>query len=404
MVADVMKHYGIAGDGVSDDTRAIQTALDEAGKKGEVVQLPAGQFRINGTLSIPPGTTLAGVWRGPHSAMVERGTVLLAYAGRDDESASPFISLTHSSTLQGVTIWYPEQLPLAIHPYPWTLAIRGHHPTVLEVTIVNAYNGIDNGSQHSECPMLRNVHMCCLKRGVYLDQTSDIPRYENVHIHSVYWWRLHYPESHLPQEDVKAIEDFTLANLEGFIIGRTDWGYISNCFVIWARIGWHFLRTATPAGGTGNVTITQSGSDIGPLAVLVDETQAHAGIAFENCQFMSTVEVAESNRGPVKLVNCGFWGIGQTVEQVRKHGPSTLMLQSCHFNGWDAAGEGAPCIRADGGRLMVMGCEFMHEEKEQIRLMKGLKAAVISGNLLREKGINRQGCDGDIELVGNTLA
>jgi len=385
-----------------DDTQAIQAALDEAGKKGEVVRLPAGQYCVRGTLSIPPGTTLAGMWQGPHSAMVERGTVLLAFAGRGDESSAPFISLSHSSTLQGVTIWYPEQLPDDIHPYPWTIAMRGHHPTVQDVTIVNAFNGIDNGSQHSECPMLRNVHMCCLRRGVYLDQTSDIPRYENVHIHSVYWWRLHYPESALPREDVQAIERFTLDNLEGFIIGRTDWGYFSNCFVIWARIGWRFIRTSTPSGGTGNVTMTQCGSDIGPLAVLVEETQPHAGIAMQNCQFMSTIEVAASNQGPVKLVNCGFWGIRQTVEQVRKHGPSTLMLQSCHFNGWDAAGLDAPCIAADGGRLVVMGCEFMHEGKEQIRLMKGLRAAAITGNLLRGKGINRQGCDGKVEAEGNT--
>jgi len=77
-------------------------------------------------------------------------------------------------------------------------------------------------------------------------------------------------------------------------------------------------------------------------------------------------------------------------------------LQSCHFNGWDAAGQGAPCILADGGRLVVMGCEFMHEGKEQIHLKKGLRAAAITGNLLRGKGINRQGCDGVVEAEGNT--
>ena len=41
--------------------------------------------------------------------------------------------------------------------------------------------------------------------------------------------------------------------------------------------------------------ITQSGLDIGPLAVLVEEVQSHAGIAFENCQFMSGFEIAPQN-------------------------------------------------------------------------------------------------------------
>ena len=399
-----VRTFGVVGDGVTDDTAALQAALDAAGKTGRVVSLPVGQYCVRGTLMVPAGTTLEEGWPGPHSAMIERGTVLLACAGRDDETAQPFISLTHSSTLKGVTIYYPDQLPGDIHPYPWTIHGHGHHPNVIDVTIVNAYNGIDVGSQHSECPYLRNVHMCALRRGVLLDQCSDIPRFENVHIHSVYWWRLHYPESHLSQEEVQAIERFTLANLEGFIIGRTDWGYISNCFVIWARIGFHFIKTNSASGGTGNVTITQSGSDIGPLAVLVDATQAHAGIAFENCQFMSTLEVAATNQGPIKLVNCGFWGIKETVEQVRKHGPSTLILMSCHFNGWDAAGAGAPCIRADGGRLAITSCEFMHEGRQQIWLEEGLTAATITANVLRGEGAVVNRSHGEVQVGMNTTA
>jgi hypothetical protein len=38
-----------------------------------------------------------------------------------------------------------------------------------------------------------------------------------------------------------------------------------------------------------------------------------------------------------------------------KHGPSSLILSSCHFAGWDSKNEGRPCIRADGGRLVVNG-------------------------------------------------
>jgi hypothetical protein len=117
---------------------------------------------------------------------------------------------------------------------------------------------------------------------------------------------------------------------------------------------------------------------------------------------MSTIEVAETNQGPVKLVNCGFWGIMQTEEQVRKHGPSTLMLQACHFNGWDAARTGVPCIRADGGRLMVTGCEFMHQDREQIWLEPGLKAAVINGNLLRGENAVRNTSQAQAQVVGNT--
>jgi len=44
--------------------------------------------------------------------------------------------------------------------------------------------------------------------------------------------------------------------------------------------------------------------------------------------FIATIEVGESNQGPVKPANCGFWGVPETKEQIVKRGPSTLMLTS----------------------------------------------------------------------------
>jgi hypothetical protein len=351
--------FGARGDGVADDTLAFQAALDAAAARGERVTVPAGQFRIAGTLSIPPGVTLEGVWPGPHTSMVERGTVLLAYAGRDDESAAPFISLTHNSTLKGVTIYYPEQLPTDIHPYPWTIQGRGQHYNVIDVTLANAYNGVDCGTFHNEGHHLRNLLACCLRRGVLIDQCTDVGRLENVHIHSVYWWRVHYPEGHLTRDEVNAVNAYTLEHLEGFIVGRTDWEFISNSFVIWAKVGFRFVHTHTPSGGTGNAVITQSGSDIGPLGVLVEEVQSHAGVAFENCQFMSGFDIGPDNRGPVKLSNCGFWGRAGAGSQMVLRGSGAVFLTATHFSAWDQARLGVPCVDLRAGRLFANGVDFM---------------------------------------------
>jgi hypothetical protein len=103
--------------------------------------------------------------------------------------------------------------------------------------------------------------------------------------------------------------------------------------------------------------------------------------------------VGESNQGPVKLSNCGFWGVPETKQQIVKHGPSTLTLTGCHFTGWAAAEPDAPCIFADGGRLIVNGCEFMDAGKRQVVLKQGLTAATIFGCLLR-------GADGIIDNSG----
>jgi len=164
-------------------------------------------------------------------------------------------------------------------------------------------------------------------------------------------------------------------------------------------IGFHF---ADFGHGPGNAVVTQSGADICPVAVRVDQTQGHAGVQFANGQFMATLEVGEGNQGPVKLTNCGFWGVPETKVQVDKRGPSTLILTSCHFTGWDAAGAGEPCVRASGGRLIVNGCDFRDEGKLDLSLEPGLIAATVFGNLFRGADAVRDTSGADVQVGLNT--
>lgn len=396
---DVRRHAA-KGDGKTDDTAAIQAALDEAGKNGDIVQLPPGQYRCDGVLNVPVGVTLQGTWQGPHTSHLDKGSVLLSYAGRGSGEAEPFIALNTSSTLKGVTIFYPEQKVGEIVPYPWTVQGKGQHYNVIDTTIVNAYNGIDCGTFHNEGHHLRNVHMCALNKGVYIDQTTDVGRVENVHIHNVYWWRVSKPYA-LTGEQVHALNAYTPKHLTGFIIGRTDWQYMSNCFVIWAKAGFHFIKSKH---GLANAVITQSGSDIGPLAVKIDAIQPHAGVAFENCQLMAGFEIGPENRGPVKLTNCGFWSIPGTGSQMILNGQGTVFLTATHFHRWDVDKKGTPCIEATNGSLIMQGCEFMGQpdSADHVVLREKVQSTVIMGNRFRHgkaKIVNDS--KGDVQILGN---
>lgn len=68
--------YGVVGNGVADDTAAIQAALDEAGQlldakqilglSGQaIVELPGGTFKISTPLTVRNGTTLKGQTQAP---------------------------------------------------------------------------------------------------------------------------------------------------------------------------------------------------------------------------------------------------------------------------------------------------------------------------------------------------
>ncbi len=389
------KAYGVIGDGAFDNTTALQSALDAAQAQGPICYLPAGHYRLNGSVVVPPGVTLRGASGGvPHSEH-PIGTVLLVYGGKGKADGEPFVTLKPNAVIRNLVIHYPEQTLPDVVPYPWTIRGDGEMCQVLDITITNPYQALDFGTKWNELHIIRNVFACPLKTGVYIDQCTDIGRIENVHFNPNFWTRMALTPKY-PGGDIKA---YLEKNLIGFKIGKTDWEYMSNCFVIFPRIGFHFDDFGH---GPGNAAITQSGSDICPVAVRVDKTQNHAGVQFVNGQFMATIEVGENNKGPVKLTNCGFWGVPETQEHIVKSGPSTLILTACHFTGWDARKTGKPCVRANGGRLIVNGCEFMDKGKKQIVLEKGLIAATITGCLLRgEEGIvDHSGAD--VQIGFNT--
>jgi hypothetical protein len=401
------KDFGAVGDGVADDTTALQAALNHAQKNRSVCYVPAGHYRLNGSLVVPPGVTLCGTGQGVIHPQYPTGTVLLAYAGKGNPNGRPLITLQYGATLTKVTIHYPEQqVPPNVIPFPWTIQAQGQLCQVIDVVLTNPYNAIDFGTYPNELHVARNIFGCPLNIGIYINQCYDVGRIENVHFNPNFWKRMAL-EPPLPTGPDPAKADayqneilmpYLAEHLIGFKIGKTDWEYMTNCFVIFAKIGFLFDDFGH---GPGNALITQSGSDIGSPAVRVNKTQPHAGVQFVNCQFMSLIEVGPDNAGPLKLSNCGFWPIKTTAEQVVKSGPGTLILNSCHFSDWDMQKQGLPCIRINGGRASITACEFM-ADKPAILLEPNTTAATISACLFRnDKAIVNKSA-ATVEQTANT--
>jgi len=60
-----VKNFGAIGNGIADDTLALQAAFDAGA--GGVVELPKGTYRITNTLYVPPATTIRGQGHGDHA-------------------------------------------------------------------------------------------------------------------------------------------------------------------------------------------------------------------------------------------------------------------------------------------------------------------------------------------------
>jgi hypothetical protein len=367
--------FGAKTDGTTDDTVAIQKMLDEAAKTGGKAVLPAGRYRVAGSLRIAPGVTLQGVVDSPVWSEPLKGSVILATGGRDKEEAPAVFELGHSATVRGLTVWYPEQKPNEIHPYPWTFHLQGHDNTVENVTLINSYNGIRVGPEGNVRHRIRSVVGCVLRRGILVDLCSDIGRIENVQFHC-HWWSAKEVGG-----DWKPVHEFMWKNLEAFIFGRTDWEYVNNTFVYPVNIGYRFIATKN---GAANGQFSGIGADEAQICVKVDAIQP-MGLLIANGQFVcmhgdirTEVLVEKTCTGSVRLVNCAFWGPARQC--VVSHSQSFVSLSDCYLSSTGRkSNPGQYLVEADGGKLQVRGCSFGSDEPS-IALRPGLQHAIITEN------------------------
>jgi len=387
-----VKRFGAVGDGKADDTGAIQRALDEAGLAGGIVFLPGGKYLAPGNLSVPPSVCLQGVFKSPPRSGVDGGgSILLATAGKGLETGPPFILLHTNSTVRGLAVFYPDQGG-PVYPYPPTIQGIGDDCSVVDVLLMNPYYGVDFGTHPCGRHWIKSLYMQAIRRGVYVAECFDVGRIEDVHVWP--FWRI----------GDKKVDAITSHQGEAFVLARTDWEYMINCFCINYAVGYRFT---TSASGPGNVVLTQCGSDEGPVStsVLVEASQGHAGISFVNGQFMGQrhVDVRPTNTGPVKFTACGFWGMnGITGSMARLQGKGQVSFQNCHFTGWAQAGDSqAPAISAENGGLSMVGCDFMDAGKNQVSLASGVEAAAIIGCRLRGGAKIHNSSKGTVETIGN---
>ena len=272
--------FGAQGDAVFDNTAAFQQALDAAGKAdGGTVQVPTGRFRFEGTLNVPANVTLRGTFSyvPAHAGIRDNspekpvfGSVLEPCAGAGSEEGPAFIALNTNSTLQGFTVHYPEQDPQADVPtaYPYAVSMRGNNPAIIDVQLLNPFNGID--ASKNQRALVRNIHGQPIHIGIFVDEIYDIGRIENVHWNP--WWTMNTP-----------VYRWQVANGVGFLFGRTDWHYVVNTFCFGYNVGYKFVETER--GGT-NGNFLGIGADDCWTSLEVEES-APMGILITNGEFVS---------------------------------------------------------------------------------------------------------------------
>ncbi len=374
--------FGAKPDGKTDATSAFQKAMDTASKAGGgIVYAPRGTYFFSGHLDLPRSVTLKGVWESvpAHNGLrdeggatpTDDGTTFLVTENAGNENGTPFITLHDDSTLKGVVLYYPNQIPDSEpKPYPWAVAMRGKNPAVLDVELLNPYDGID--ASDNERHLIRDVQGQPLRRGIFVDQIYDIGRIEDVHFNP--WWSVHRRLLRWQEE-----------HGEAFIFARSDWQYVLNTFCFGYNIGYKFVKSEA---GVCNGNFLGIGADDCFTSVEVDDS-APFGLLISNGEFTSfhgpdptMVRIGANNAGSVRFENCAFWGPCNQIAEIA--GVGTAGFGDCTFVQWDRNNEGRAAIRVQSGTILVRGCEFQ-EDKPQVELDKAVGRAVVTGNVFAGK-------------------
>ncbi|HIJ65498.1 MAG TPA: hypothetical protein HPP77_06045 [Candidatus Hydrogenedentes bacterium] len=372
-----VKDYGAAADGKTDDSAAIQRAIDAAAAKGGNVYLPPGEYCVAGSLEVKRGVTVTGVHEAPVGFTGLSATIIRATGGKgnDDFEAPALFELRDSSAVRYMTVYYPEQDVDDIQPYPFTFHMYESDNTVECVTLINSHKGIRVGPEHNCRHRIRSVHGCVLRYGIWVDNTWEIGRVENCQLHP-HWWA-----SPKLGGDWRKVTKYMAENLETFVFARTDWEYVTNNFIFSAKIGYRFIHTKH---GECNGHLTACGADGTQTALQVDRIQ-RMGLLITGGEFVSLagddpcqIRVMESSdQGSIRFVNCAFWGMENRVALLR--GASYVSFNDCYFTNWKKGVDENHLIVAETGRLQLNNCTF-DTHHPAVMLGQGLAHAVVQGN------------------------
>jgi hypothetical protein len=382
--------FGAAADGTTDDTTAFRLALGAASRAGGgVVWVPAGTYKIAGTLSIPKGVLLQGDWKNPDSAGgLGSGTIIHAYAGRGSTAGTPFITIGPSAGVKGLTVYYPEQNdPSAIAAYPPTIRLQDNNFTyanVQRVTLVNPYEAIQASPTGDQMHVLNHVYATPLSLGLTISHTTDVGRVQHVSFDPKYW--IGYASA----VGAPAVSSTTLASALasaiGIVLKRTDWENMYNVNIVGYGTGIVFNEDTSASGPVKSAQVlltkvTITGANRG---IVVNDVN-FAGVMFAKCTIEASsgsnpaaIDVAATHDTVVQFTGCAFNGSAAQQARIAAGSTGTLSIVNSSFNDW-STGAGGYAVSAAGGTVVLENNSF-GKAQPVINIGSGAVAAAIMSN------------------------
>lgn len=215
--------YLAYGDGIHDDTAAIQAAVNSLNGKGGVVYLPAtgAAYKTTDTISLPNGVVLMGSLAKNFAGSTATNDQWTAAGSwlNPTHASNPAVRLQgHGSGISGIGFIHVQPIPSG---GSWTPNVYGYcieqiasHTAIEDILIVNASHGIylkyTTGSGGGTQVRWRDVVISAYQVRMRTTCVNDTAYLSNIHMRNLWY-----------SSDSRVV-DYIRANTKGWYCGYTD--------------------------------------------------------------------------------------------------------------------------------------------------------------------------------------
>lgn len=314
--ADVVnvKDFGAVGDGVADDTAAIQDAIDSLGSLGGMVFIPSNmRCYIGNNINLNVNCSLVGTSNnlpGTNTNVLTKGSCLLL-------SSSASIKMKQATEVNGLTI-LRQGLTAGLTSAQIistflgdAIQIESLDCAVRNSTIIGFYNAIINYAPYDASRLfVSNVFIDC-RNGITSQSSGDVTRIENVHCIPIM---------------ATGISDSYLNIRSGLVAFNfntfQDWTKLTNCFCFGYETGFKLENAATVEliGCQADYPPATPAGNSGPSPSRVQTPNGSSGISISGLS------------NTISIIGCVTAGSDVGIKVNTTSGQRSIQIDGCHGN------------------------------------------------------------------------
>ena len=236
-----VRNYGAKGDGVTDDTAALQAALNT----GRAIFLPKGHYLVTDMLTVPYGSGIFGETKNFSKLIVPTSFNLaaLGVVHIAQEGSNPFPSPgnENAATLKDFAIEFAQpdtavRASLIQYP-PAVYALSSGRFIMQNIRLVRAWKGIWMPG-NSGGVFIDHLEASCFNQAIWIDENFDCTHLSRIHL-----WPFGCTSNQMTV--------FLDGNTIGLECGRVDGLFIEDFFAIGLPKGIWIHDSTNPASSAG---------------------------------------------------------------------------------------------------------------------------------------------------------